>query len=172
MRYLNNHIIRICRSEFQKGRSGHLYGVLELHAFSGNAKSMNSLMFRNIEEVWPILASEETFEYEYPSIKEKRGFSEKRSEFRFDCRCPLMYHHTKIADDSECVENVTGELVDISCGGMRIETKEEVATKGAFHVYIPMEKLSVSFLFRVQVKWRWTNQSGKHLSGLQLINQQ
>ncbi len=166
---MNPYIIRVCRNSPQDDRACRFQGVLELHGVLEKARTEEDLVFQSFEEIWPILSSEETLHYNFASIEQKKSYREKRSHFRFDCRCPITYHVKGGSSDSDKIGNGPGKLVDVSRSGMRIETTRRIAITKEFQVFIPMEKLPVTFLFPVQVKWNERNPFGNYLMGLHVL---
>lgn len=162
---MNPYIIRVCKGGFQKGRAEGVRGELK------QVKPRGKLDFRNFEELWVILSSAGLESKYFESAELKKDIKEKRTAFRMDFQWPLIFCINEGASDPNRICSERGKLVDISCGGMKIETGREITIKEAFQVYIPMEKMPVSFLFPVKVKWNWNNLAKKtHLVGLQLIS--
>lgn len=159
-RKTRNYIIRVYRRKMRQDEAARLYGVVE------TAENGEMVVFRSFEELWTILSASASVQYGLVGEIKPEGFLERRQDHRFSYSCSVTF---SVRDETvRAVEK--GKLVDISRGGVRLQTEGVHLTEGdVLRMQVPMSGLPVSFPSLARVKWVQRTWSGPCQAGLQFV---
>jgi len=162
---MSHYIVRVYRREKQKDQADRLYGVVE------TSENGEMSVFRSFDALWKILSSAESVESAIIGEKEWKDNQEKRRYPRFTYSCDVRYRvRVDKLEKTNKDSKRSGKLINISRGGMSMETERALLKKGdLLKLEIPMVGLPISFpsltrVVRVEGSW-----AGKSLACLQFV---